>query len=561
MKSFTKQIMVLAMALLVSVQVSAYDFEVDGLYYNVVSTYDLTAEVTYGDNRNNTYSGDVVIPETAVYKGRTLRVIGIGGGAFQNCSSLASVVLPNSVTSIGGGAFYGCSSLTSVVLPNGVTTIGMSAFQECSSLASVVIPNSVTSIGADAFEGCSTLASVELPNSLTTIETAAFENCSSLVSVVLPNGVTAIGDETFRGCSSLASMVLPNSVTTIGWCTFYGCSSLTSVVIPNGVTTIGNSAFSGCSSLASVVIPNSVTTIGEHAFFGCCSLASMVIPNSVVEIGEDAFTGCSNLNTFILGTGVSTLPKGLFCSFSSKPSMVSPVSKLHISDSPNALNMECFPSGGNGICFELYYLPLKELYVGRILQLDVDYRNPSSLNVIPKDLEKIEYGGSMKSDNCYRFEDGRMGGCSAQSAQTIIYGDSIEKINHPSRSVSEIYLRCPTPPQSEEWSNDNYLNTIVYVPKGTLSAYQSADVWKNFWEIREWDATTGIETPTEANGYAVTASGRQITVRTDGQRVRVRVYNAAGRLLYDGGEGTVTVNAPGLYIVRAGDHTEKLLIK
>ena len=493
--------MVLAMALLVSVQVSAYDFEVDGLYYNVVSLQDMTAEVTYGDNRNNTYSGDVVIPETVVYKGRTLNVIGIGWSAFNGCSSLASVV----------------------------------------------IPNSVTSIGEYAFSDCSSLASVAIPNSVTTIESSAFSGCSSLASVVIPNGVTTIESYAFSGCSSLAS-----------------------VVIPNGVTTIGKAAFLGCSSLASVVIPNGVTTIESYAFKGCSSLASVVIPNSVVKIGDLAFEGCSNLNTFTLGSGVSTI-ENIFCSIpigGGSPSIAPTVSKLHISDSPNALVLEhcCYQDRGKRYYYELYFLPLKELYVGRTLQINRSIGFDVFAYVyfvINQGIEKIEYGGSLKSDDFYKDISGNSlrNRYSFGNLQTVIYGDSIEYIENPHESVSEIYLRCPTPPQSEEWSNDNYLNTIVYVPKGTLSAYQSADVWKNFWEIREWDATTGVETPTEANGYAVTASGRQITVRTDGQRVRVRVYNAAGRLLYDGGEGTVTVNAPGLYIVRAGDHTEKLLIK
>ena len=511
MKSFTKQIVVLAMALLVSVQVSAYDFEVGGLYYNVVSIQDMTAEVTNGDNR---YSGDVVIPETVVYKGRTLSVIGMEKSAFSG------------------------SSITSVVIPNSVTSIEKGAFQSCSSLASVVIPNSVTIIGEYAFNGCSSLASVVIPNSVTSIEGSTFQYCRSLVSMVIPNSVTSIKDFAFNGCSSLASVVIPNSVTTIGWC-----------------------AFQSCSSLASVVIPNSVTSIGENAFNGCSSLTSVVIPNSVANIGNEAFASCSNLNTFTLGSGVSTI-ESIFCSipiYGGPPSMVSPVSKLHISDSPNALVLKYFTNE----CFELYFLPLKELYVGRTLQIDRSNSANFAYSVINQGIEKIEYGGSLKSDDFYKDISGNSlrNRYSFDDLQTVIYGDSIEYIENPHESVSEIYLRCPTPPQSEEWSNDNYLNTIVYVPKGTLPAYQSADVWKNFWEIREWDSTTGVETPTKANGYSVTASGRQITVRTDGQRVRVRVYNAAGRLLYDGGEGTVTVNAPGLYIVRAGDHTEKLLIK
>ncbi len=102
----------------------------------------------------------------------------------------------------------------------------------------------------------------------------------------------------------------------------------------------------------------------------------------------------------------------------------------------------------------------------------------------------------------------------------------------------------------------------MYVPCGTLDAYKSAEGWKEFRNIREWDATTGVEMPTISDDdVTVEADGRQITVKTDGRNVRVRVYSAGGSMVYDGGEGTFSVPAQGLYIVRAGNHTEKLLVK
>ena len=79
---------------------------------------------------------------------------------FLGCSSLTSVVIPDSVTSIGERAFSGCSSLTSIVIPDSVTSIGGSAFYECSSLTSVVIDDSVTSIGGWAFYNCSSLTNI-----------------------------------------------------------------------------------------------------------------------------------------------------------------------------------------------------------------------------------------------------------------------------------------------------------------------------------------------------------------------------------------------------------------
>lgn len=102
MRNFTRQVFVLAISLLASMQASAYDFEAEGMYYNVISLQDSTVEITSGDNK---YSGDVAIPETVIYKGGTLTVTKIGLSAFYRCSSLESVTIPNSVKTIEPSAF------------------------------------------------------------------------------------------------------------------------------------------------------------------------------------------------------------------------------------------------------------------------------------------------------------------------------------------------------------------------------------------------------------------------------------------------------------------------
>ncbi|CAJ1381850.1 unnamed protein product [Effrenium voratum] len=256
----------------------------------------------------------------------------IGYYAFRGCSSLASVTIADSVTEIGHCAFEGCSSLASVTIPNSVTQVGDGVFADCSSLASVTVPISVTQIGDHAFAGCSLLASATIPNSVNVIGDCAFRGCSSLASVTIPNSVTEIGDWAFHSCSSLASLTIPNSVTQVGDGVFADCSSLASVTIPNSVIGIGNFAFRGCSSLASVTIPNSVTGIGDHAFADCSSLASVTIPNSVNLIEDCAFRGCSSLASMTIPNSVTEIREHAFQGCCSLASVAIPNSVTGIGD-------------------------------------------------------------------------------------------------------------------------------------------------------------------------------------------------------------------------------------
>ena len=259
MKHALLRLTILALVLTINTIVFAGTFVVNGIKYSTTSSS--TVEVI-----RNSYSGNIVIPESVNYIEKMYSVTSIGKDAFKSCGSLTSVTIPNSVTTIGDGAFDGCNGLTSVTIPNSITSIGDYAFFGCSSLASITIPNSVTSIGDDAFSGCSSLASITIPNSVTSIGYYAFYGCSSLASVTI---LCTNVDGWFSGMTSIREVLLGDDVTSIGEEAFRDCSSLESVTIGNSVTSIGKCAFMNCSSLVSVTIPNSVTSIGDSAFSGC----------------------------------------------------------------------------------------------------------------------------------------------------------------------------------------------------------------------------------------------------------------------------------------------------
>ena len=171
-KRFTALMTTLILSVIFSISASAYDVEVDGIYYNLISKVN-AAEVTKGDEK---YSGSITIPSSIKVNDVEYSVTSIRPGAFSNCG-LTSITIPNSVTSIGDEAFCQCYDLTSITIPNSVTSIGPSTFYYCSGLISITIPNSVTSIGTYAFSGCSGLSSITIPNSVTSIGNWAFSEC------------------------------------------------------------------------------------------------------------------------------------------------------------------------------------------------------------------------------------------------------------------------------------------------------------------------------------------------------------------------------------------------
>ena len=131
----------------------------------------------------------------------------IGSKSFQNCYSLTSIDIPDSVTSI-GSAFAFCSGLTSCTIGSGITSIGNDAFEYCTSLTSIDIPDSVTSIGSQAFLSCNSITSCTIGSGITSIGNDAFEYCTSLTSIDIPDSVTSIGGSAFYGCRSLASITV-----------------------------------------------------------------------------------------------------------------------------------------------------------------------------------------------------------------------------------------------------------------------------------------------------------------------------------------------------------------
>ena len=179
---------------------NAYDFEVDGIYYNIISAPQLTCAVTNGDI---SYSGKITIPETVEFAGRQFKVEEIASGAFKN-SDIINIEYPQTIKSVGTNAFQGCSKLKTIVIPETISTISSGCYSECNGLKEVVIPSHIDSIGSLAFYNCKELERVIFPMTLKYIGKSAFSDCPQLDNTILPSCI--IDEYCFKNCQNLTNI-------------------------------------------------------------------------------------------------------------------------------------------------------------------------------------------------------------------------------------------------------------------------------------------------------------------------------------------------------------------
>ncbi len=299
-------------------------------FQNCTSLADLTLHNTLSIG-NNAFEGDTALASVELPEVLT----SIGENAFNGCTKLKSITIPDSVTYVGEYSFQNNTQLETVVLGSGIKEWGTyysdnSAFRGCTKLKNLTIKEGVAYLPAGIFRDCTVLAEVEIPGSCDRIDDNAFQNCPSLTTVTMNDGLHTIGAYAFRECPALAKADLPASLLSIGNEAFRG-SQLRSVVIPDKVMSIGyyafrecpaltdvtigesvekwetyygeNGAFQNCPRIENVTIKDGVLSVGTYAFQNCVSLKEVEIPITATAVGAYAFDGCSRLSKLTMLRG------------------------------------------------------------------------------------------------------------------------------------------------------------------------------------------------------------------------------------------------------------------
>ena len=343
------------------------------------------------------------------------------------------------------------------------------AFYGCSGITNATVSNE-GKIGTSAFEGAMTSNDAILK--ITTpgiIDNRAFYKCTAINTAEIDSW--GIGNDAFRECRSLSSIILSDNIKYIGNNSFQACSQLSEVKIPNSTTTLGDYCFSGNSSLSNIELSNGLENIGQYCFNGC-SIQSISVPSSVTNIGNYTFNNCKKLTNIIIKDRNTELSLG---------------------------------SSGSSPLFAT--CSLDSVYIGGRIKYNTSsssgyspfYRNTSLRTIVITDEEEEIYDNEFygctnlknvtMGDGVKKIGNWAFSGCS--SLDYFSFGRSMQSIGDEAFSdctkLAKLISYAEVPPACGSMALDdiNKWECILQIPKNSLSIYQNAEQWKEFFFIED----------------------------------------------------------------------------
>ena len=570
-----KKLLTLAVALLAATGAWAQTtFTVNNLKYTVTDAEAKTVELT---DYETAPEGELTIPATVTNEGTEYSVTSIGSRALSWCSQLTAVTIPEGVATIGNYAFGLCSSLTAVNIPASAINIGDWVFDNCSALTAINVAGSNTayySVNGILFNKDKTTLicypagkpqlEYTIPSSVTVIGVNAFAYCDALTQLTIPSSVTSIGEWAFDGCTALAEMTVlatvPPTVAdadvfysvdrnipvyvpaesltayqnaevwkefnlqaivtefTVGGLTYEvidhdaktvevinftnelpNTATIPATVSYEGenytVTAIASSAFYQNQTITEITISEGITSIGNRTFGRCFALTTVNIPASLTQMGDWVFDYCSAL-TAINVAGSNTA----YCS------------ENGILFNKDKTTLICYPAG----------------------KPQLEYTIPSSVTVIGVNafaycdaLTQLTIPSSVTSIGEWAFD-----GCTALAEMTVL------ATVPPTVADADVF-----------YSVDR--NIPVYVPAESLTAYQNAEVWKEF--NLQAMSSSAVTNPSMPESISM-----QNGTLHNPQQLHLTLYDMQGRQVYSGND-TVINQPTGVYVIRCADSNCKVL--
>lgn len=484
-----------AMAMLcISITASAYDFEVDGIYYTITSTAELTCEVS----GSNTDIEELIIPESVAYLNRDLKVTAIGAEAFLG-RDIKKVVLPNTVKYLKNECFRG-SKIITIKNTSNVSLFGKYCFRDCEYLKNIEFGQTEpVYIGGGSFYKCSALESVSIHSNNILDESNVmytgegyFEECIGLEEATIDCQI--LPQSSFENCSSLKTVVFGENCRSLRNNCFRNCISLVNLTIPSSIIGINNGCFEGCSSLKSVRIPESVKLeekpdgwtyskfYGESMFKDCTSLEDVDWNANIIPLY--AFEGCTSLNHLTIGGNTNQIYLG------SIPCQGGSHKPVYTFDGCNIKILTILPSDNN---LELFFKEVGSNWSEFTNSLYLVTGYQEKLLQIFDNVEEVYITRSISG------LENKESGTQYNSLKRLLLGDGCPRNWSLGGSVdwsnldylkSEVY---DPPYLPDVFTTVQYTTMEVEVPSESLELYKKANVWCNFWNIKGFEYTGVVD--------------------------------------------------------------------